>query len=206
MGHPFPGNPGHVIYVWMDALTNYIWALGFRRPPSARLRGYWPADIHLIGKDIVRFHAVYWPAFLMAAGIPLPKRVVGHGWWLRNDAKMSKSLGNVVRPYSSWTAFGADALRYYVMREMMFGQDASYSDQSLLTRYNADLANDLGNLVSRAMTMIQRYCGGVVPASGNAGALELELQEAWLGRPSICPRRSLSSMLVAFQPFNRGLA
>jgi methionyl-tRNA synthetase len=162
-GIPFPGNPDHVIYVWMDALTNYISALGFGSAEHENFDKYWPAEIHLIGKDIVRFHAVYWPAFLMAAGIELPKRVVGHGFWLRDDVKISKSLGNVVRPYNIIEDFGADALRYYVMREMVFGQDQDYSYQSLITRYNADLANDLGNTLSRAIKMSATYFGDKTP-------------------------------------------
>ena len=162
-GIPFPGNPDHVIYVWMDALTNYISALGFGSADDALFQRYWPADIHIIGKDIVRFHAVYWPAFLMAAGVELPKRIIGHGFWLRDQQKISKSLGNVVRPYNIIDDFGPDALRYYVMREMVFGQDQDYSDQSLLTRYNADLANDLGNTLSRAIKMSDTYFGGKTP-------------------------------------------
>jgi methionyl-tRNA synthetase len=162
-GIPFPGSPDHVIYVWMDALTNYISALGFGSAEHERLEHYWPADIHLVGKDIVRFHAVYWPAFLMAAGVELPKSVVGHGWWLRDNQKISKSLGNVVRPYNILDDFGADALRYYVLREMVFGQDQNYSDEALLTRYNADLANDLGNTLSRAVKMSDSYFGGKTP-------------------------------------------
>ena len=163
-GIPFPGNPDHVIYVWMDALTNYISALGFGSAEHQLFDQYWPADIHLIGKDIVRFHAVYWPAFLMAAGVELPKRVVGHGFWLRDQVKISKSLGNVVRPYNIIKDFGPDALRYYVTREMVFGQDQDYSDESLLTRYNADLANDLGNTLSRAIKMADSYFGGKTPS------------------------------------------
>ncbi len=162
-GIPFPGNPEHVIYVWMDALTNYISALGFGSADDQLFQKYWPADVHLVGKDIIRFHAVYWPAFLMAAGIELPKRIVAHGFWLRDHEKISKSLGNVVRPYNIIDDFGPDALRYYVMREMVFGQDQDYSDQSLLTRYNADLANDLGNTLSRAIKMSDSYFGGKVP-------------------------------------------
>jgi methionyl-tRNA synthetase len=162
-GIPFPGDPDHVIYVWMDALTNYISALDFGSGDAPLLDKYWPAEMHLIGKDIVRFHAVYWPAFLMAAGVELPKRVVGHGFWLRDQLKISKSLGNVVRPYNIIEDFGADALRYYVMREMVFGQDQDYSDQSLITRYNADLANDLGNTLSRAIKMTASYFDGKTP-------------------------------------------
>ena len=163
-GVPVPDDPKHVMYVWFDALTNYITAVGFP-DDAATFDTYWPADLHLMGKEIVRFHAVYWPAFLMAAGLPLPKRIVGHGWWLMNDAKMSKSLGNVVRPQSYTKVFGVDAFRYFCLREMTLGHDANYSDAAFLTRYNADLANDLGNLVSRATTMVHRYCGGVVPGA-----------------------------------------
>ncbi len=162
-GIPFPTDPEHVIYVWMDALTNYISALGYGSGDHSLFDRYWPADIHLVGKDIVRFHAVYWPAFLMAAGVELPKRVVGHGFWLRDQQKISKSLGNVVRPYNIIEDFGADALRFYVTREMVFGQDQDYSDESLLTRYNADLANDLGNTLSRAIKMSDTYFGGRTP-------------------------------------------
>jgi methionyl-tRNA synthetase len=161
-GIPVPGDPAHVMYVWFDALTNYITAAGFP-DDEARFNRYWPADIHLMGKEIVRQHTVYWPAFLMAADLPLPRRVIGHGWWLMNEAKMSKSLGNVVRPQGYVERFGVDALRYFVMREMVLGQDASFTDDVFLTRYNADLANDLGNVVSRVTTMIQRYCGGRIP-------------------------------------------
>ncbi|HEX9986562.1 MAG TPA: methionine--tRNA ligase [Thermoanaerobaculia bacterium] len=162
-GIPFPGNPDHVIYVWMDALTNYISALGFGSAEHDKFDAFWPADIHLIGKDIVRFHAVYWPAFLMAAGVELPKQVVGHGWWLRDNQKISKSLGNVVRPYNILDDFGADPLRYYLLREMVFGQDQNYSDEAFLARYNADLANDLGNTLSRAIKMSETYFGGKTP-------------------------------------------
>jgi methionyl-tRNA synthetase len=165
-GIPFPGYPDHVIYVWMDALTNYASAVGFGSGDAKdgeKFEHYWPADVHLIGKDIVRFHAVYWPAFLMAAGVELPKRVVGHGWWLRDNVKISKSLGNVVRPYNIIDDFGADALRYFVLREMVFGQDQNYSDEALVARYNADLANDLGNTLSRAIKMSDTYFGGKTP-------------------------------------------
>jgi methionyl-tRNA synthetase len=161
-GVPVPDDPKHVMYVWFDALTNYITAVGFP-DDTQRFEKYWPADLHLMGKEIVRFHTVYWPAFLMAAGLPLPKQIVGHGWWLMNDAKMSKSLGNVVRPQSYTKVFGVDAFRYFCLREMTLGHDANYSDDAFLTRYNADLANDLGNLVSRATTMVHRYCEGIVP-------------------------------------------
>jgi methionyl-tRNA synthetase len=162
-GIPWPGYPDHVVYVWMDALTNYISALGFGSSDDAKFKRYWPADIHLIGHVITRFHAVYWPAFLMAAGIDVPKQILAHGWWLRDNQKISKSLGNVVRPYNIINDFGADAFRYFVMREMTFGQDQNYSDEAFLGRYNADLANDLGNTMSRALKMSESYFGGKTP-------------------------------------------
>jgi methionyl-tRNA synthetase len=170
-GIPVPDDPGHVMYVWFDALTNYLTAVGYgAADPTAadRFARYWPADVHLIGKEIVRQHAIYWPAFLLAAGLPLPRQIVSHGWWLMEGAKMSKSKGNVVRPADYIERFGLDALRYFVYREMVFGQDANFGDEAILARYNADLANDLGNLASRATTMIHRYCGGVVPAPDTA--------------------------------------
>jgi methionyl-tRNA synthetase len=178
-GIPVPDDPKHVMYVWFDALTNYLTAAGFP-DDAARLQRYWPADVHLMGKEIVRQHAVYWPAFLMAADLALPKRVIGHGWWLMNEAKMSKSLGNVVRPDDYLQIFGVDAFRYYVLREMTLGQDASFSDETFLTRYNADLANDIGNVVSRVATMIGRYCDGRLPAASAAarGELDAELIDA----------------------------
>jgi len=167
-GIPVPDDPAHVMYVWFDALTNYMTAVGYGADDEAskqRFAKFWPADVHLIGKEIVRQHAVYWPAFLMAADLPLPRQIISHGWWLMDGAKMSKSKGNVVRPQGYIERFGLDAFRYFVFREMVFGQDASFTDEAFLTRYNADLANDLGNLVSRATTMIHRYCGGVVPSA-----------------------------------------
>lgn len=167
-GIPVPDDPKHVMYVWFDALTNYLTVLGLgsgRPEAEARIARLWPSVTHLVGKEIVRQHALYWPAFLMSAGLLPPRQVIAHGWWLMGGAKMSKSVGNVAR-YQDYTAvFGVDALRYFVMREMPLGLDANFSDEGILTRYNADLANDLGNLVSRATTMIQRYCGGVVPES-----------------------------------------
>jgi len=175
-GIPVPEDPEHVMYVWFDALTNYLTAVGYP-DDEPRFSRYWPADIHLMGKEIVRQHTVYWPAFLMAAGLDLPRRVIGHGWWLMNEAKMSKSLGNVVQPQGYVDRFGVDALRYFVLREMVVGQDANFADDTFLARYNADLANDLGNAVSRITTMIQRYCGGVVPEPSAAvpGPPDVEL-------------------------------
>ncbi len=163
-GIPWPGDPGHVVYVWLDALANYITALGFGSSDRALYDRYWPADLHLVGKDILRFHCVYWPAFLLSARLPLPKQVYGHGWWLRDERKMSKTLGNVVRPDYLIERFGADPLRYFLLREMTFGQDASFSDEGFLARYNADLANGLGNASSRVLAMARRYLEGRTPA------------------------------------------
>jgi methionyl-tRNA synthetase len=162
-GIPWPGDPAHVVYVWLDALTNYVSALGIGSPDHGLFDTYWPADLHLVGKDILRFHCVYWPAFLMSAGLPLPKQVFGHGWWLRDERKMSKSIGNVVRPDHLLDRFGPDPLRYFLLREMTFGQDASFSDEGFLGRYNADLANGLGNAASRVLAMVRRYYGGRTP-------------------------------------------
>ncbi len=164
-GIPVPDDPKHVMYVWFDALTNYLTVLGFGSGDESRVQRFWPTATHFVGKEIVRQHALYWPAFLMSAGLAPPKRIVAHGWWLMGGAKMSKSVGNVARYQDYADIFGVDALRYFVMREMPLGADANFSDEGILTRFNADLANDLGNLVSRATTMIQRYCDGVVPAS-----------------------------------------
>ena len=166
-GIPVPDDPAHVMYVWFDALTNYMTAAGYgsdRAADAERFANVWPADVHLIGKEIVRQHAIYWPAFLLAADLPLPRHVVSHGWWLMDGAKMSKSKGNVVRPRDYIALFGLDALRYFVFREMVFGQDADFTDEAILTRYNADLANDFGNLVSRTTTLIQRFCDNKIPA------------------------------------------
>src|SRR6266481_3332099 len=159
-GIPVPGEEPHVFYVWFDALTAYLSAVG---GPNYEKQGFWPADIHLVGKEIIRFHAVYWPAFLMAAGLPLPKQVWAHGWLLMDSAKMSKSLGNVVRPRPIVHVLGMDALRYYLLRETVFGQDGNFSYDNLVVRYNADLANGIGNLSNRTLTMIQQYCDGRVP-------------------------------------------
>lgn len=162
-GIPVPNDPSHVIYVWFDALTNYLTGVGFPGNPTVFQR-YWPADTHFIGKDIVRFHAVYWPAFLMSAGLPLPRQLFVHGWWLNEDAKISKSRGNIIEPNQLAQTFGVDGLRYFLTREAPIDSDSNYSTSSILKRVNSDLANDLGNLVSRCLTMVQRYCEGVVPA------------------------------------------
>jgi methionyl-tRNA synthetase len=162
-GIPVPDDPKHVVYVWMDALANYITALGFGQKDSTKFEKYWPADVHMIGKEIVRFHCVYWPAFLMAAGLPLPTGIVAHGWLLFEESKMSKSRGNIVRADTIVDVLGIDALRYFLLREIVFGQDGSFSFDALVQRYNADLANGLGNLASRTLTMITRYFKGEVP-------------------------------------------
>ena len=166
-GIPVPDEPKHVMYVWFDALTKYLTALGFGSgdpDADARVARFWPGVTHLVGKEIIRQHALYWPAFLMSAGLKPPKRIIAHGWWLMAGAKMSKSVGNVARYQDYVEVFGVDALRYFVMREMSLGLDADFSDAAILTRYNSDLANDLGNVVSRTTTMIQRYCDGAIPA------------------------------------------
>jgi methionyl-tRNA synthetase len=162
-GIPVPNDPKHVIYVWLDALANYITALGYGSDDTTLFEKYWPADLHMIGKEIVRFHCVYWPAFLLAAGLPLPKQIVAHGWLLFEESKMSKSRGNIVRTETILDVLGADALRYFLLREIVFGQDGSFSFDALVQRYNADLANGLGNLASRTLTMITRYFRGEVP-------------------------------------------
>ena len=179
-GIPVPGDEKHVIYVWLDALANYITALGWGSEDTSKFDKFWPADLHLVGKEIIRFHCVYWPAFLMAAGLPLPKSVHAHGWLLFEESKMSKSRGNIVRaetildtfgamkpdlPKSEQDLFGTDVLRYFLLREIVFGQDGSFSFDALVQRYNSDLANGYGNLVSRTLSMIGRYFDGVVPTN-----------------------------------------
>jgi methionyl-tRNA synthetase len=182
-GIPFPGEEGHVVYVWLDALANYITALGFGSPGAdEKYRRFWedPSSekVHLVGKDILRFHAVYWPAFLMSARLPLPTRVTAHGWWLRDDKKMSKTIGNVVRPDSLVAEFGADALRYFLLREMTFGADASFSDEAFLERYNADLANGLGNAVSRVATLCRNAFSGTPPEACEDNEIRTEAEKA----------------------------
>ena len=165
-GIPVPDDPKHVIYVWLDALANYITAIGYgssHKSAQEAFQKYWPADLHMIGKEIVRFHCVYWPAFLMAAELPLPKGIMAHGWLLFEENKMSKSRGNIVRTETILDVLGADALRYFLLREVVFGQDGSFSFDALVQRYNSDLANGLGNLASRTLTMITRYFRGEVP-------------------------------------------
>ena len=206
-GVKVPGSEAHVMYVWLDALTNYLTGLGY--PDGGALwERYWPADVHLIGKDVVRFHAVYWPAFLMSAGIALPRQVYGHGFLLSRGEKMSKSVGNVVDPFALAERFGVDALRYFLMREVPFGQDGSYSAEAIVNRCNAELANSFGNLAQRTLSMIFKNLDGVLPAAGEApedrellecvqkGCAELSARfdefafsvglEAWMGAVFAC--------------------
>ncbi|MCG7393841.1 methionine--tRNA ligase [Microvirga sp. ACRRW] len=164
-GLPVPNDPKHVMYVWIDALNNYLTGCGFPNENDPR-RHYWPADVHIIGKDIVRFHTVYWPAFLMSAELPLPKRVFGHGFLLNKGEKMSKSVGNVVDPFDLADTYGVDQIRYFFMREVPFGQDGNYSHEAIVNRINADLANDLGNLAQRSLSMIAKNCDAAVPQPG----------------------------------------
>mgnify|MGYP006272732653 CR=1 FL=1 len=164
-GIPVPDAPGHVMYVWLDALNNYVTACGFPDVGAARWK-YWPADVHFVGKDIIRFHAVYWPAFLMSAGLPVPKRVSSHGWWVVEGEKMSKSLGNVIEPRKLVETYGLDQIRYFLLREKPFGADGSMSHPAIVSRINVELANDLGNLAQRSLSMIARNLGGALPARG----------------------------------------
>ena len=166
-GVPVPGSPGHVMYVWVDALTTYMTGVGFPDTGGDWAR-YWPANVHLIGKDIVRFHTVYWPAFLMSAGLPLPRQVFAHGFLLSRGEKMSKSIGNVVDPMALAERFGTDALRYFLLREVPFGQDGSYSEEAIVNRVNAELANSFGNLAQRTLSMVHKNLDGVIPAAGEA--------------------------------------
>jgi len=179
-GIQVPGAPKHVMYVWVDALTNYITATGFPDEGGER-RHFWPADVHIIGKDIIRFHAVYWPAFLMSAGLPLPKRVFGHGFLFNRGEKMSKSVGNVIDPFTLAAHYGVDQLRYFFLREVPFGQDGNYSHEAIVNRINADLANDLGNLAQRSLSMIAKNLNGVMPAFAQPEEADRELLEQAYG-------------------------
>lgn len=174
-GVPVPGDPGHTIYVWFDALHNYLTGIGYDWDMPLYEK-FWPADVHLVGKDILRFHAVYWPAFLMAGGFALPRTVFGHGWWLRDDTKMSKSRGNVLDPEVILKTFGPDPLRYFLLREIPIGQDGNFSHEAFLHRANSDLANDLGNLVHRTLTMIRNYFGGRITGPEGPSAEDLRLE------------------------------
>jgi methionyl-tRNA synthetase len=184
-GIPVPGDPRHIMYVWVDALTNYITGVGFPDTESAKFKRYWPAALHVIGKDIVRFHAVYWPAFLMSAGIELPRQIFSHGFVFNRGEKMSKSVGNVIDPFALADAYGVDQLRYFFLREVPFGQDGNYSHEAIVARINADLANDLGNLAQRSLTMVAKNFAGVLPApdalSANDTAM-LAAADAMIGK------------------------
>jgi methionyl-tRNA synthetase len=175
-GIPVPFDPEHVIYVWIDALSNYLTAIGYPAD-EARFRAWWPADVHVVGKDILRFHSIIWPTLLMALGLPLPKQVYGHGWLLVDSGKMSKSKGNVVDPNALIDEFGTDAIRYFLLREVPFGQDAKYARRALAERINADLANDLGNALHRSLSMLERFCDGVVPQPGAPAPIDLRFQQ-----------------------------
>src|SRR6266478_3343716 len=184
-GVKVPADPKHIMYVWVDALTNYITAVGFPDTGSEKFKRYWPADLHVIGKDIVRFHAVYWPAFLMSAGIEVPRRIFSHGFLFNRGEKMSKSVGNVVDPFTMSDAYGVDQFRYFFLREVPFGQDGNYSHEAIVNRINADLANDLGNLAQRSLTMVARNFSGVLPAPGPLSAADqaiLAAADAMIGK------------------------
>jgi methionyl-tRNA synthetase len=174
-GVPVPNDPAHIMYVWLDALTNYITAVGYPDVDSALFQRYWPAALHMVGKDILRFHTVYWHAFLMAAGLEPPKRVFAHGWWTNEGQKISKSLGNVIDPLELIETYGLDPVRYFLLREVPFGSDGNFSRSQLIKRINTDLANDLGNLAQRVLSMIGKNCGGTVPPPGPLGAADQTL-------------------------------
>lgn len=182
-GIPVTFDAGHVVYVWIDALSNYITALGFFSEDTSTYQKYWPADVHLVGKEIVRFHTIIWPAMLMALGEELPKKVFGHGWLILEGGKMSKSKGNVIDPVVLVDKYGVDAVRYFLLREVPFGADGVFSNEALENRINADLANDLGNLINRTVTMIEKYFGGIIPAPGEEVDPDGELKEIAAGTP-----------------------
>lgn len=181
-GVPVVGNKDHVMYVWLDALTNYLSATGYLKPDGETEQGglakFWPADLHIIGKDIIRFHAVYWPAFLMSGELPLPKRVFAHGFLFNKGEKMSKSIGNVVDPASLINEFGVDQVRFFFLREVPFGKDGNYSVEAIINRVNADLANDIGNLAQRSLSMIAKNCDGTLPVCGELSAADKEILDA----------------------------
>ncbi|MBO0902017.1 methionine--tRNA ligase [Jiella sonneratiae] len=198
-GIPVPGDEKHVMYVWVDALTNYLTATGF--PGEGDRSAFWPADLHVIGKDIVRFHTVYWPAFLMSAGLPLPKRVFAHGFLFNRGEKMSKSVGNVIDPFALIDAYGLDRLRYFLMREVPFGQDGNYSHDAIVNRTNSELANDIGNLAQRSLSMIAKHCNAKVPTPGaltNADeAILAEARRLLVGAREAIDRQEIHAVLAA---------
>ena len=180
-GIPVPDDDDHIMYVWLDALTNYITAVGYPDTACDQYTTYWPADLHMVGKDILRFHAIYWPAFLMAAGLEPPKRIFAHGWWTNAGDKISKSLGNVIDPIKLVETYGLDQVRYFLMREVPFGNDGDFSHQAMVHRVNGDLANDLGNLAQRVLSMIAKNCGGAVPQPGAFNEDDCALLDAAYG-------------------------
>jgi methionyl-tRNA synthetase len=198
-GIPVPGDPKHVMYVWLDALANYITALGYPETASGAYARFWPADLHLVGKDILRFHCVYWPAFLMGAGLAPPKRVFVHGWWTVEGQKMSKSLGNFIPPSQLVEQYGLDAVRYFMLRELPFGSDGDFSHRAVVGRINGDLANDFGNLAQRVLSMINRNCAALLPAPGPLSAAD----EALLGAARALHARLRAEF--AEQAFHRAL-
>lgn len=188
-GVPVPGDPAHVMYVWIDALTNYITGTGFPDPLAPRAK-YWPADAHVIGKDITRFHAIFWPAFLMSAGVELPRQIVVHGFLFNRGEKMSKSVGNVIDPFTLADHYGVDQMRYFFLREVPFGQDGNYSHEAIVNRINADLANDLGNLAQRSLSMIAKNCDGRVPVPGTL----TDADQAILAEAEALPTKAREAM------------
>ena len=182
-GVPVPDDPAHVMYVWLDALTNYITAVGFPDENAPNYKKFWPADLHMVGKDIVRFHTIYWPAFLMGAGLQPPRRVFAHGWWTNEGQKMSKSLGNALEPHAMVAKYGLDQVRYFLLREIPFGNDGDFSHRAMVQRINSDLANDLGNLAQRVLSMINKNCAR---AGAAARRLHRRRQEAAGRRRTAC--------------------
>lgn len=200
-GVPVPDAPDHVMYVWVDALTNYLTAAGYPDTDNADFSKYWPATLHMVGKDILRFHAVYWPAFLMSAGLAPPQRIFAHGWLMNRGEKMSKSLGNVLSPYDLVERYGLDQVRYYLMREVSFGQDGYISHESMARRINGDLANDLGNLAQRVLSMIAKNCDGAVPEPG-----ELTDEDSDLGTATAALLGKVRHEVTDQQSFHKALA